>query len=495
MAGLYRRRSPVVGCAGVAATDQAVATAAALSILSRGGTAVDAAVAADAVLGVVQPLSTGVGGDAVALVASGEGVECYLGGGAVADTLDPTALIALGRLDPADARLVVVPGVVDAWISLLERFGRLDLGSVLAPAIRVAAGVPIGPVAARAWARFDAGRNLLGPPPAPLGRFSNSALAAFLRRLAEMGRPAFYSGAVAAAVARCAAAAGGSLTEADLSDHRGEWAAPVRRSVWGHELVEPPPPHGGVVALLAALLAEQRGNDPGTMVAAVDQAFEAAYAVVGDPRRTPVDVESLLATPWRDAASVAPREVRAGGTTMVMVGDADGMMVALGSSLFQGFGSGIVVPELGVCLNDRGYGFTPIDGHPNAPAPGVRPYHTVMPALLLTDAGAPRAAFGFAGADMQPQAQLQLLSHMLRNGRDPQDALDAPRWHSEGGGRVGVEGHVDSGVGAALASSGFTVQSADESTFGRGQVVVADGGGWYIGASDGRGDGLAAGAL
>ena len=495
MPGQHLRRSPAIACGGMVATDQAVATAAAISILARGGTAADAAVGADAVLGIVQPMSTGVGGDAVALVASGGQVDCYVGTGPAARALDPGPLIAAGRLDPADARLVVVPGVIDTWVSLLERYGRLDLGSVLEPAMRIVAGVPIAPVAARAWARFDAGRSLLGPPPGPLGRFSNPTLASFLRRLADIGRPAFYSDAAAAAIAREVAAAGGLLCEADLHDHRGEWVAPVQRSVWGHQLVEPPPPHGGVIALLAALFVEHHAAGAANMVDAIDQAFEAAYAVVGDPRRNPVDVDALLATPWRNAASAAPREVRAGGTVMVMVGDADGMMVALGSSLFQGFGSGITVPELGACLNDRGYGFTPVDGHPNAPGPGARPYHTVMPALLLTAAGAPRAAFGFAGADMQPQAQLQLLSNFLLEGRDPQAALDAPRWHSDGGGRVGVEGGVDGDVGALLASSGFNVHEPDESTFGRGQVVVSDGGGWYLGASDGRGDGLAAGIL
>lgn len=479
----------------MAASDQAVATAAAISILARGGTAADAAVAADAVLGVVQPMSTGVGGDAVALVATGGQVDCYVGTGPAARALDPGPLIAAGRLDPADARLVVVPGIVDAWVSVLERYGRLDLGSVLEPAMRIAAGVPIAPLAARAWARFDAGRDLLGPAPGPFERFSNPPLASFLRRLADVGRSAFYADATAAAIARRVAAAGGLLSEADLHDHSGEWVAPLQRFVWGHQLVEPPPPHGGVVALLAAIYSDHHGADAATMVHAIDQAFEAAYAVVGDPRRNPIDVDALLATPWRDAAPAVPREVRAGGTVMVMVGDAEGMMVALGSSLFQGFGSGVTVPELGACLNNRGYGFTPIAGHPNAPGPGVRPYHTVMPALLLTAGGAPRAALGFAGADMQPQAQLQLLSNMMLDGRDPQAALDARRWHSDGGGRVGVERGVDGGVGALLASSGFDVHEPDESTFGRGQVVMSDDEGWYLGASDGRGDGLAAGIL
>ena len=172
--------------------------------------------------------------------------------------------------------------------------------------------------------------------------------------------------------------------------------------------------------------------------------------------------------------------------------DADGRVVSWASSLFQGFGCGVCPEDLGFCLNDRGLGFTAEAGHPNAPAPGKRPYHTVMPALLAGSDGRPVAAFGFAGADMQPQAQVQLLEHVLA-GVDPQAALDAPRWHTAGGGRLELEDGWPDALLGALAERGYAVERATGAVFGRGQLLVVHDEGWFVGVADGRGDGLAAG--
>lgn len=505
-----RHRSPALGTRGMVASDQPLATAAGLEMLAAGGTAADAAVAADAVLGVVQPMSTGLGGDAVFLVAHGGRVDSYQGTGAVGRGLDPAPLLAAGTLAKDDPRLVVVPGVVDAWARLLDEHGRLGLERVLEPAQRVARdGAPVLPVTARAWARFGGGLTHDGAratflpgghPPRPFARFANPALAATLERIAAKGPGAFYTGEVAESIATTVRAAGGVLTADDLAAHAGTAAAPVELEVAGHRIVEIAPPNGGVVVLLTMALLDRLAptddlDRADLGIRAVERAFEAAAATVADG----CEVAGLL-----DAASLdrlaeglwarrpGERQDRSGGTVVVAAADEDGRLVSWASSLFQGFGSGVADPELGFCLNDRGLGFTPEAGHPNAPGPGKRPYHTVMPALLRRPDGTPMAAFGFAGADMQPQAQVQLLGRLL-DGDDPQAALDAPRWHTSGGGHVELEDGWPAALVSTLGDLGHTVGVADEAVFGRGQAVVAREDGWLVGGSDTRGDGLAAG--
>jgi gamma-glutamyltranspeptidase / glutathione hydrolase len=516
-----RCRSPALGTRGMVASDQPLATAAALEMLAAGGTAADAAVAADAVLGVVQPMSTGLGGDATFLVAHGNRVDAYQGTGAVGQALDPEPLMAAGRLADDDPRLIVVPGVVDAWARLLDGHGRLGLDRALQPAIRLAHdGAPVLPMAARSWARFGTALRHAGAvatflpggrPPVALQRFANPALGATLERLAAKGAHAFYTGELAEATVRTVQDVGGVLTVDDLEVHRGTDAEPVDLDVDGQRLVEVGPPNGGVIVLLAmALLARATGGADRVgdevdrvdlQIRAVERAFEAAFAAVGDPRSPGAGAVGDLVGPGAVARlelelrtrPAASRQDRRGGTVVIVVADNDGRMVSWASSLFQGFGSGICGANLGFCLNDRGLGFTPQAGHPNAPGPGKRPYHTVMPAMLLRGDGAPAAAFGFAGADMQPQAQVQLLGRLLLDRMDPQAALDSPRWHTSGGGHIEVEDGWPAALLSVLADRGHVVDLADGAVFGRGEVVVARDDGWLVGGSDTRGDGLAAG--
>ncbi len=497
------------------ACDNALATAAGVEMLSAGGTAADAAVAADAVLGVVQPMSTGLGGDATCLVALGGAIEAFQGTGAAGAGLDPEALLGAGALDPRDPRLAVVPGVVDAWAHLLKHHGRLGLEQVLQPAIRLAGdGAPVMPVAAGAWARFgpelrhDGARATFfrdGRAPAPLGRFANPALRASLERVAAGGPDAFYRGDIAETIARTIQAAGGVLSIEDLASHRGEIAPPMTLELDEHVLVEVGPPNGGLIVLLAVALLRRigRGGDEvarvDDAVRAIESAFEVVFGRVGDPRVVEAVADELLGAQHVGdladslrARALAARQDRAGGTVVVTAADEDGRVVSWASSLFQGFGCGVCPEDLGFCLNDRGLGFTAEAGHPNAPAAGKRPYHTVMPAMLTGANGSPVAAFGFAGADMQPQAQVQLLEHVLA-GVDPQAALDAPRWHTAGGGRLELEDGWPDALPGALAERGYAVERATGAVFGRGQLLVVHDEGWYVGAADGRGDGLAAG--
>jgi gamma-glutamyltranspeptidase/glutathione hydrolase len=497
------------------ACDNALATAAGIEMLADGGTAADAVVAADAVLGVVQPMSTGLGGDATCIVALDGSIEAYQGTGAAGAGLDHGPLVDAGVLDPRDPRLAVVPGVVDAWTHVLGRHGRLGMQRVLQPAIRLAGdGAPVMPVAAAAWARFgqelrhDGARATFlrdGRTPAPFGRFANPALRTSLERVAAGGPDAFYRGDIAESIARTIQAAGGVLSVDDLATHQGETGRPLSLELDEHVLAEVGPPNGGLIVLLAVALARHigRGGDEvarvDDAVRAIESAFEDVFGRVGDPRVVAAVADELLAAKHLDeladrvrSRALAARQDRAGGTVVVTAADADGRVVSWASSLFQGFGCGVCPEDLGFCLNDRGFGFTAEAGHPNAPAAGKRPYHTVMPALLTDANGRAVAAFGFAGADMQPQAQVQLLEHVLA-GADPQAALDAPRWHTAGGGRLELEDGWPEATFDALGDRGYSVERAAGAVFGRGQLLVVHDEGWYVGAADGRGDGLAAG--
>jgi len=517
----YGRRSPALGLGGMVASDQPLATAAGLEMLGIGGSAADVAVAADAVLGVVQPMSTGLGGDAAWIAGCTGSLAAYQGTGAAAAGLDPEPLLAAGALSPEDPRLVVVPGVVDAWAQLLEAHGRLGLDRVLQPAISLARqGAPLSPVAAAAWHRFmarlhgeGATRTFLrdGVAPQAFERFANPALADALELIAAKGPAAFYTGELADGIVAAVRIARGALSTDDLASHRGRVVVPITGLVGRCRIVELGAPHGGVVPLLAAALVDRvRSRYDGELgvadltIRATDRAFEAAFAVVADPDgaggAATRAIDDLLSA--RQVATMAeglrdrrskPRHDRAGGTVVVAAADRDGLMVSWASSLFQGFGSGICPPGLGSCLNDRGLGFTAVAGHPNAPAPRKRPYHTVLPAMLLDAGDRPFAAFGFAGADMQPQAQLQFVEHVLAGPLDPQAALDRPRWHTKGGMCVELEPGWPSGSAAALQRSGFEATEAGGAVFGRGSAVVADEAGWLRGAADRRGDGLAAG--
>jgi gamma-glutamyltranspeptidase/glutathione hydrolase len=471
---------------------------AALWVLGQGGTAVDAAVASDAVLGVVQPMWTGIGGDAFALIDDGRDVVAFNGSGAAPGALSLAAArearAAAGAypgqevgLPPAipdtSALAVTVPGAVDAWVQLTERWGRVGLDRVLEPARRLAAaGAPVGTLTAHAWnsrgARLCPEATL--PRRVEAGqRITNPTLERSLAAIASAGREGHYCGPWADAATATVTAAGGVLSTDDLARHRGEWVQPITAEYRGFEVYEHPP-NGQGAAVLAAL-AQREAEDPGTpedpktvvqVLRAIRNGMEAAYANVADPR--------FAAVP------------RFWSNTVYTAVVAQGMAVSLISSVFFYFGVGLMAG--GAVLQNRGVGFSLDPDHPNAVAGGKRPFHTIIPALVRRN-GRPWAALGVVGGPMQPQGQVQVISHLIDHGRDPQAALDAPRARWLWGDLVALEAGFPEEVADALRADGWRVarQPLPPEEAGSGQVIRMHPDGWCEGGADQRRDGVAFG--
>ncbi|MBV9412319.1 MAG: gamma-glutamyltransferase [Acidimicrobiia bacterium] len=454
------------------ATSNPLAVEAALWALGEGGTAMDAALASDAVLGVVQPMSTGVGGDIFCLVDDGDEIAGFNGSGAA-----PAAVSTEGWGDQSPFT-VTVPGVVDGWAHLSERYGRLGLGRVLEPAIRLASdGFPIGAAASQTWraeSKRWAGATSLPVDPKPGARITNADLAQTLSAVAARGRDAHYEGAFA----KAAAAAVDHMTVDDLAGHRGEWVDPISTSYRGHEVVELPPNGQGAAVLVALNELDEKplgpAGDPETVdrtMQAVRRGMETAYAQIADPR----------------TAAISPFwEARDTVYTAVV---ADGMSVSLISSVFMAFGSGIWAG--GTFLQNRGFGFSLDPQHPNGVAGGKRPFHTIIPGLVRS-AGRTEVVFGVVGGPMQPQGQVQVLTHLFDHGMDAQEALDQPRALWLGGDSLALEPGLDAD---ALAARGWDPLAIAEHWFGVGQVIRVHDDGWLEGGSDPRHDGVAVGLL
>ncbi|WP_172332042.1 gamma-glutamyltransferase [Mangrovicoccus sp. HB161399] len=465
-----------------------LAADAAMAMLEAGGSAIDAAIAADAVMGVVEPMATGLGGDLSAMILPpGAAPMTYNGTGRAPALLSEAMVAALpGRRIPERHPLsVTVPGAVQGWADLHARFGRLDFAGLLAPAIRIAReGFAVGPVCAREWVLF--GDVVRGDPgsraiyrgdaiPAAGAHFANPSLAGLLERIAAEGPAAFYRGASAAAMAAAAARAGALLAEGDLEAHEGNFDVPLRQAFHGLEILEcPPNTHGlGVLDALRRLEGEALPMDePQTVLKIVEatrDGMKEARRVVADP---------------------------SGNTVCTAIIDGDGFAVTMMSSIFKRFGSGIGVPELGICLQNRGHGFAE-PGHVNGPAPGKRPYHTVIPAAALKD-GRTHAVFGVVGGLMQPQGHVQLVTRIAAWGQDVQESIDAPRWRLERDDAIALEAGTAPGIAGALAAAGFADATgagdmAGRNDFGGAQMVMRAADGTLRAGSDRRKDGTARG--
>lgn len=486
---------------------------------ANGGSAADAAVAAAAVLTVVDPRSTGPGGDLFALYWQ-------------ADATRPVALAAAG-VSPADLSVdsvraagfeempvdgpwsVTVPGAPAGWDTLLQRFGKLDRHQVFEPAVRHAYdGFSVSPVIADEWIdgidklrRYAEGVATFlpsGRPPAAGEHFAVPALGRTLMRFCDEGSEPFYRGDIAERIASAVQHHGGPLRATDLSEWAGpSWVDPISVRYNSTDVYQLPPPGQGLVVLEALKLYE--GLPQETLLAADHAAIESlkmAFADAADHLADPlieyVPVEELLSAErltsrrraFRTDTAMNGDVGRPSDTVFVAVADAEGGACSLIQSVYESFGSGLVVPETGIVLQNRASGFRLVDDHPNRPASRKRPYHTIIPAML-GEAGQFRGCLGVVGGYMQPQGQLQVLRNILDRGMDPQAALDAPRFRAFKGRRVGLEPGYDAATAAGLADYGHEVEPLSRKEAGGGQVIVrldAE----FIGGSDSRKDGHAA---
>lgn len=523
------RRSTVMSLNGMVATSQPLAAAAGLEILRAGGNAVDAAVATAAVLAVVEPMSTSLGGDAWALLRLPAGKVVGLNGSGAAPagaTLDEFQRRRVDEIPLRGLLPVTVPGVVDGWATLLDAYGRRSLAEVLVPAIHYAEhGFPVSPIIARAW---QAGEALLRTVPetartylvnghrAPRAGelFRQPNLARTLRLIAEGGRDAFYGGEIAEAMGRFSAEHDGLLAAADLAAHRSRWVEPIWTDYRGYRLYECPPNGQGLVALLALNLLA--GFDLGALpfgspealhlqIEALRLAVADGFRYIADPGAVRVPVAGLLdptyaadrrarIDPARAAVSVEPGQPRVGDDTVYLtVVDRDRMACSFINSLFHHWGSGMVAGETGVLLQNRGASFSLDPAHPNVIAPGKRPFHTIIPALVTHEERL-FMSYGVMGGLMQPQGHVQVLCNIVDWGMEPQTALDAPRFRVVGD-AVALEPHWPAAARAALSALGHQFVSVPEmGSFGGGQIVMVDRqSGALLGASDPRKDGCAIG--
>jgi gamma-glutamyltranspeptidase / glutathione hydrolase len=523
-------RSTVYAPNAVLATSQPLATSAGLEMMRRGGNAIDAAVAAAAVLNLTEPHMTGIGGDMFAIVWS-EREQRLIGmnaAGPSGSLISREELIRRGRerMPGSGAESITVPGALAGWAALLERYGTLSLAEVLQPAIRLAEqGFPVTPIIAQDWAgqlgklKADAGSAatyLVDGERAPLAGewFTNPDLARSFRLIAEQGPAAFYGGELGRRVVDGVRALDGFLTYDDLTRVRVEWVDPVGVRFGDYKLYELPPPGQGIAALQMLRLLEgadleAMGHNSPEYLHHLIEAKKIAYADlaghIADPDHMRVSVEQLLSDEYmalRRALfnpQVAAELVEPGAgfteseTIYLAAADAEGNMISFINSVYGYFGAGVTVPGTGFVLQNRGGGFTLEEDHPNTVAPNKRPFHTLVPAFAtrITPSGEePWMAFGVMGGAMQPQGHVQVLLNMIVFGMDPQEANDAARFQHNSGRRVSFEGPIDEGVRARLAELGHDVTSGR--AFGGSQMVVKLPRGWAA-SSDVRKDGHAAG--
>ncbi len=519
------RRSAAVASEAMAATSHPTATLAAIEILRNGGNAVDAAIAAVAVLGVVEPQSTGIGGDCFVLYSPKAGRPIGLNGsGRAPKAAEPGWYVEHGykSIPPESPHAVTVPGAVDAWCRLHEDHGTKPLAELLEPAARLAeAGVPISPRVAHDFAglsekiardEFAAAAFLRNGRLPGLGeKLKQPALAKTLRKIGREGRRAFYDGPVAAEIVSRLKALGGLHTLDDFAAQRSEYVTPISTDYRGFAVNEIPPNGQGLAALM--ILNVLRGFDMASdrlseadRIHVLAEATKAAYAArdtwFADPAQAKVPVDRLLSADYADEVRrrIDPRRasepVLLDGaehrdTVYLTVVDRDRNAVSLINSLFHPFGSGIFASESGVMLHCRGTMFRTAPGHPNTIAPGKRPLHTIIPGML-TKNGRAVMPFGVMGGNYQACGHAHFLLQHLDRGHDPQAALEVPRSFAYGG-VLGLETAISEEIAADLAARGHRVAWADE-PLGGGQAIQIDHErGVLIGGSDPRKDGCALG--
>lgn len=534
----FATRSEVIAQHGMAATSQPLATQVALDILKKGGNAIDAAIAANAMLGLVEPTGNGIGGDLFAIVWDAKTQQLYglnaSGRSPYSLTLDYFKSNGYEKIPSYGPLPVSVPGAVDGWFELNEKFGSMKMEEILQPAIDYANnGFPVSELIA--WYMEKGAANLKrfpgfkevympnGATPKKGEVFKNPALANTLNLIAKGGRDAFYTGPVAKTIADYMEQLGGFMSEKDLADHTSEWVEPVSVNYRGYDVWELPPNGQGIAALqqlkiLEAYDLKSMGFGSAeyihTFTEAKKLAFEdrAKFYADMDFYKTPIDwliseeyaaERRKLINPDKAAASVPAGQLKDGDTIYMTVADKDGNMVSLIQSNYRGMGSGMTPPGLGFILQDRGELFSLEEGHANVYEPHKRPFHTIIPAFITKD-GKPWVSFGLMGGATQPQGHAQIVINLIDFGMNLQEAGDAPRILHTGssqptgsvmsdGGTLQLESGIDYEVVRKLVLMGHTM-SWNVGSYGGYQAIMWDEKNKvYYGASESRKDGQAAG--
>lgn len=558
----WATRSPVIAQHGMAATEQPLASAAAIEILRKGGSAVDAAIAANAVIGVMEPVLNGIGGDLFALVwdPATHQLEGYNGSGPAARlrglekmreevgaAYRKAGLRPINHIPPVGSLPVTVPGAVDGWFALHEKFGKLPIRDVLAPAIGYAEnGFPVTELIATYWkgnmAAFEQRSNLIeeldnarhtylisdlhgGHTPEQGEIFKNPDLAHTLRMIAEGGRDVFYKGEIARTIDAYFKRIGGDLDYSDLANYHGEWEAPGSVNYHGYDVYELPPNSQGFAVLemlqiLKHFDIKKMGIGSADALTALIEAKRLAYEDLAkfyaDPKFARVPIKGLISEAYGterareiSASKVKPDigpgnpQLFSGDTIYLTTADKDGMMVSLIQSNYRGMGSGLVADHLGFMFQNRGELFSLDASAANVYAPGKRPFHTIIPGFVLKD-GQPFMSFGLMGGDMQCQGHVQILTDIIDFGLNIQEAGDAARWRHVG--NAEPTGETSTGIGTVEMESGFE-PAVKAALKGRGYNVVPGRGGFggyqaimwdaahhvYWGASEMRKDGEALG--
>jgi gamma-glutamyltranspeptidase/glutathione hydrolase len=537
----FATRSEVMAPTAMAATSHPLATQIALDILRQGGNAVDAAIAANAALGLMEPTGNGIGGDLYAIVWDAESRALY---GLNASGRSPRSLSrewfetqGIDRIPPYGPLPVSVPGAVDGWFELHGRFGSLPMTTILQPTIDYARnGHPVHETIQHYWEIY-VGRlsgypgyveqmTIDGRAPEPGELWKNPNLARTLERIAKEGRDAFYKGDIARVIGEYMQANGGFLSYEDLASHESTWVDPVSVNYRGYDVWELPPNGQGIAALQILNIMEH--HDVAAMgfgsadyihlfLEAKKLAFEDRARFYADPAFMDVSVEKLISSEYAaernrlidmKKASMTlphgdPEALREGDTIYLTTADAEGNMVSLIQSNYRGMGSGMTPPGLGFILQNRGELFNLEAGHPNSFEPGKLPFHTIIPSFITRD-GKPLVSFGLMGGGMQPQGHAQIVVNLVDFKMGLQEAGDVPRIHHSGsseptgeamsgGGIVNLETGFDYEVIRDLMERGHKIQYARGPYGGYQAIMKHPEYGVYIGASESRKDGQAAG--
>lgn len=536
----FATRSEVIARNGMAATSQPLATQVALDILKKGGNAIDAAIAANATLGLMEPTGNGIGGDLFAIVWDAKTQKLYglnaSGRSPKSLTLDYFKKQGYTHIPPHGPLPVTVPGCVDGWFELHKKFGKLAMTDILAPAIRYAReGFPLTELIAYYWQRsvpvlqkYPGFRETFMPggrAPQKGEIFKNPKLANTLERIAKEGRDVFYKGEFAHIMADFMQRVGGFLTYEDFASHHSEWVQPVSTNYRGYDIWELPPNGQGIAAL--QLLNILEGYDLKSwgfgsveyihhFIEAKKLVFEDRAKFYADPAFNDIPVKALISKTYaaKRRALIDPRHaarryeagnpaLQEGDTIYLTTADKDGNMVSLIQSNYRGMGSGLSPDGLGFIFQDRGELFDLIEGHFNTYAPGKRPFHTIIPAFITKD-GKPFMSFGVMGGATQPQGHAQIIINIIDFGMNVQEAGDAPRILHQGssqptgekmtdGGRVYLETGLPYEVYRELVKMGHRV-GYNVGSYGGYQGILYDAkNGVYYGASESRKDGQAAG--